>query len=459
MTLATSLDASFKPSPSRVRTSNWADGLRGIAAVFVVASHTTLCFARYVVPPSFSETGHIALFQRPFLRLVGQGQSFVAIFFILLGFVNSLKAVQLARTGAVHDALASLATSAFRRTGRLVFPAALVTVIVWFFCQLGAFQVALKVDAFWLQTTSPRPSRSWGAAVADLLRQLFSTWIYGDNAYDQPQWALVYLFKGSLYVFMTLLATVNATPRFRLFTELVLYMWSWAIGDGIVGLNVFAGMIMAEFSFHPIYKFPQTSRLPSILPSCLLILGLYLCSFPDQFYDQTPWSAQLAHIGGAIIPSNASMGRYFAAWGGQMVCLAVFLSPSFRRFFSHPSFLWLGSISYSLYLLHGPLMRSVMTYMLYIPAIFTFTPALREDGSPDPGSLIPDPSFVRLCLFLPVFFTFVLAVSRLWTVKVEPRLGAASDSFERFARTWGRGYVPRSPKVDHDTLLPMAVKE
>lgn len=207
-------------------------GLRGIASVFVVSSHVALCFARYVVPPSFGETGQIALFQRPFFRLVGQGQAFVAIFFVLLGYVNSLKAVQLARAGAVNDALSSLASSAFRRTGRLVFPAAAVTVIAWFFCQLGAFQLALKTDAYWLRATSPRPSPSWPAAISDLVRQLISTWFYGDNAYDQPQWALLPLFKGSLYVFMTLLATVNSTPKFRLLAEAILYMWSWAIGDG-----------------------------------------------------------------------------------------------------------------------------------------------------------------------------------------------------------------------------------
>lgn len=170
--------------------------------------------------------------QRPFFRLVAQGQTFVAIFFVLLGFVNTLKAVQLARAGAIPEALSSLATSTFRRTGRLVFPAAAVTAIVWSACQLGAFQLARRTDAFWLRATSPAPSAGWDVAVGDLLRQLLSTWAYGENAYDQPQWALVYLFKGSLYVFITLLATVNTTPHFRLFAEVVLYIWSWAVGDG-----------------------------------------------------------------------------------------------------------------------------------------------------------------------------------------------------------------------------------
>lgn len=197
-------------------------------AIFVVASHTSLCFATFLVPPSVAETGKSTLFQRPFFRLVIQGQAWVAMFFVLLGFVNSLKPLQLARSGAVSEALGSLSTGAFRRTGRLVFPAALVTFLTWLVSQFGAFQLARRVDAFWLRSTAPKPSVSLVAAVEGLVREFAGTWLYGENSYDQPQWALLPLFRGSLYVFMTLLALVNTTPRFRLCAEILLYVWRWA---------------------------------------------------------------------------------------------------------------------------------------------------------------------------------------------------------------------------------------
>lgn len=184
------------------------------------------------MPPAVAETGEQYLFQRPFFRLVGQGNAWVAVFFILLGFVNSLKTVQLARVGAVDDALNSLATSTFRRTARLVLPAAAVTVLSWWFCQWGAFDLASRTDAFWLKDTSPKPSVSWLAAIGDLFRELVNTWTESRNAYDQPQWALLYLLKGSLYVFVTLLATVKTTSRFRLTAEILLYIWCWRANDG-----------------------------------------------------------------------------------------------------------------------------------------------------------------------------------------------------------------------------------
>lgn len=204
----------------------------------MVASHTCLSFATYLVPPSFSETGNSILFQRPFFRLIIQGQAWVAIFVVLLGFVNALKPLQLARRGASADALAALSSGAFRRKGRLVVPAALVTVLAWLLCQFGVFQLGRRVDAYWLRATSPKPSPSFGTAIVDLVRQVAGTWMYGENAYDQPQWALLHLFRGSLYVFMTLLALVNTTPLFRLCAQLVLYAYSWATLDCMLGIKL-----------------------------------------------------------------------------------------------------------------------------------------------------------------------------------------------------------------------------
>lgn len=201
----------------------------------MVASHTCLSFATYLIPPSFAETGNSILFQRPFFRLVIQGQAWVAIFLVLLGFVNALKPLQLARRGATTDALASLSTGAFRRKWRLVFPAALMTILAWLLCQFGCFQLGRRVDSYWLRATSPQPSLSLGTAIVDLIRQIAGTWMYGENAYDQPQWALLPLFRGSLYVFMTLLALVNTTPLFRLCAQMALYTYSWITLDGTCG--------------------------------------------------------------------------------------------------------------------------------------------------------------------------------------------------------------------------------
>ncbi|KXG46458.1 Acyltransferase 3 [Penicillium griseofulvum] len=447
------VDPATKQSAVHLRPSSWADGLRGIAALFVVASHTCLSFATYLIPPSFAETGKSILFQRPFFRLVIQGQAWVAIFLVLLGFVNALKPLQLARRGATTDALVALSTGAFRRKWRLVFPAALMTILAWLACQFGVFQLGRRVDAYWLRATSPQRSASLSAAVVDLMKELLGTWMYGENAYDQPQWALLPLFRGSLYVFMTLLALVHTTPLFRLCAQMVLYAYSWATLDGTVGTNIFAGMILAELSFYNLTAL-QPRTIFRVLPYGLVTLGLYICSYPDQYADQTAWSSQLASLAENIFPKDANVSRYYASLGAQMVCLGVMLSPFMRRLLSHPMLLWLGSISFPLYLVHGPLMRSVLVYLVYLPMTFGFEPTLKADGTPDPESYIPTPNIFRLGVVLVIFFVFLLYVVQQWTKHIEPKMGALTAALEKFSRSWGKNAAWTSKEKGE--MLPIA---
>ena len=195
-----------------------------------------IAFGRYLTLPASTENGRPDLFQRPILRLISQGSAWVAFFFILSGFVNALKPMKLSRSGNVDTALSNLAISSFRRTFRLFLPGVAATVISWFLCQLGAYETARRSDAYWLYMNSPAQSSSWGTAVEDLLAAIWGTWRFrGENPYDQPQWCMFWLLFGSMIVFMTLVATVNLTPRYRVLILTLLYFLSWdwtrLIGD------------------------------------------------------------------------------------------------------------------------------------------------------------------------------------------------------------------------------------
>lgn len=369
--------------------------------------------------------------QRPIMRLVVQGNSWVAIFFILLGYVNSLKCIQQSRAGKSDAALSTLASSSFRRTGRLVFPAAAVTLLTWFACQLGAFQVALASDGYWLRVTSPEPSATWGAALFDLGHELVNTWFFFSNKYDQPQWALMFLFQGSMLVFMVLLVTVRTTPRFRFLAECILYAWSWSTGDFLVGTNVIAGMMLAELTMcdMPPMEHPALKCL-SFLSA---FLGLFLMSFPNEFSGYAAWSRLLQHIGTSLFPSWAEFGRAWPGVGAQILCLSVCVSPPLRQALSHRYLMWLGSVSYSLYLLHGPLMRSVLAWLVYLP--MTGEWGITEEGGA-PWSVteyIPEPPSLVLALILPVFWAFLLLVVHLWSIKVEPKFAVATKWMEDLA--------------------------
>jgi hypothetical protein len=201
--------------------------------MLVVSSHMASCFASHLEDPSLALNGSSTPFQRPFLRLIIQGQSAVAIFFVLLGFVNSSNVIQASHRGLTQDALLQLTSCPLRRAVRLVIPAAMITVISWFLCQFGCFLHASRwSDNNWFHYTSPRPSQTWISASASLFEELRSTWLYGENQYATEQWTMKYLLQGTGLVYTTLLGTISTTPSFRLLVEVCLYLWSWSAGYG-----------------------------------------------------------------------------------------------------------------------------------------------------------------------------------------------------------------------------------
>lgn len=193
-------------------------------------------------------------------------------------------------------------------------------------------------------------------------------------------------------------------------------------------------MILAELSMTaPSQTSPTRGSiskgiLRQIIPYFFAVLGLYLCSFPDSYYEVAPWSNRLYQIGQMIFPANPLYGRFWPGIGAQMLCAAILYSPSMRTALSHRYLLWLGALSFPLYLLHGPFLRSLMTYMIFLPSWW--------NGSPSP---IPVPGTPMIAIMLPIFFAILLVVVKLWAVHVEPYFGVMTDRFERFAHSWGKG--------------------
>ncbi|KAF2092400.1 hypothetical protein NA57DRAFT_82367 [Rhizodiscina lignyota] len=415
----------------RASDTAWAEGLRGIAAVGVVSSHLVLSFALDLVPPcDDGPDGDSRFFQVPLFRLIVQGEAFVALFFILTGFVNSLKPLKQSQSSDIEGALVSLARSSLNRIPRLILPAATVTIITWFACQLGFFELARQSGAYWMRVNSRQPSISWSKAAQDLVVALTNTWIWGENPYDQPQWAMTYLLKGSMYIFILLLITATTRPGFRFVVFGLAYGWSWLSGDGLVGLNVFAGMFLAEL--HTTQMLPEIrSKALRALPFFTALLGLYLMSFPADFAGWKPWTRQLKDIGNVIFPTGVHMGRFWTGIGAQILTASIQISPEMRRGLSTRVCTFLGSISFSIYLLHGPLMRSVLAWMTFGPS-WLINAELVDDAG-----FIPPPAGNTLLFILPIFASFLVLVASLWTVKVEPYFGRATKFLQSLADAEG----------------------
>lgn len=224
-------DVGYKRVDVELILTRTPKGLRGIAALFVVTSHISRAFAPTLLDPQRGYDARPTLFHLPFLRLPAQGPPWVALFFVLTGYVNAMRPIKQARSGNTTAAFENLASSSLRRTARLVLPTTVATVASWFVCQLGGYRLAKACEADWIRYSSPEPSSGAIAAVTSLLRNIFTTWASGSNQYDPVQWTLTFLLKASMLIYMVLLATVRTTSFYRMLVFLGMYAFSWASGD------------------------------------------------------------------------------------------------------------------------------------------------------------------------------------------------------------------------------------
>ena len=95
----------------------------------------------------------------------------------------------------------------------------------------------------------------------------------------------------------------------------------------------------------------------------LLLIALYLGSFPGENPEWCEWSNNLLEISDATFPTFMAT----RSWGGisaSCIMIAVWVSPSIKRLLSSRILVWLGDISFGCFLLHGILLRTVLIWAI-----------------------------------------------------------------------------------------------
>ncbi|KAF2490070.1 hypothetical protein BU16DRAFT_424020, partial [Lophium mytilinum] len=416
-----------------LRDTKWADGLRGIAAFFVVSSHLTLGYVAWLDHPTRTKDTRLAFYNLPFIRVFAQGSPWVITFLVLTGFVNAIKPIKQGRAGRVDAALSGLASSCFRRSARLVLPCTIATFFSWIICEAGGYKIGNMVESAWMVDTSPLPSTSIQGAICRLLSSIYTTWATGRNVLDKNQWAMIFFLKGSLALYVLLLATVRATARYRMLIFFVMIMFSWAKKDTHMGLPIYSGALLTEVSMIPgIINFSVNRRLVYRLPPFFMVVfAWYLISYPVNKPSWQPWSNALWTLGKLIFPKGAEYESFFYTIAIALLVFSIILSAKLQQIFSHPVLLWLGAHSFPIYLIHGPLLRSFLNWVLYA----FVAPTLYQEKD-DKGNVVrqyerfPIPSALKFFLLLPVFYAVLFVLAHFWLQKIEPRCASATKWLE-----------------------------
>lgn len=205
-------------------------------------------------------------------------------------------------------------------------------------------------------------------------------------------------------------------------------------------------MVLSEFA---ISDWPE--RLASrsrILSPTLAGFGLFLMSMPTDFVHQAKWSSFLQKLGEGCFPIYSEVAREWASIGALILLFAIIISPHLRILLSCPPLIWLGKVSFPIYLLHGIFMRTMLAW-------FTFagqTPKPFESN----GTTIyryGQPSAFRIWISIILSMGTMLLASHYWADNIEPIFGKITKRVEE--KMFGKGTGDKSISNGPRPMLPV----
>jgi transcription initiation factor TFIID subunit 11 len=192
---------------------------------------------------------------------------------------------------------------------------------------------------------------------------------------------------------------------------------------GYVAIPTYSGLLFAEISlFSSIHDFAASRSLAKrTLVVLLFLTGYYLMSMPSINWEWAPWFKFILENCKFLFPEGSNPYILTSYIGVFLTLLSILVSPGFQDVLTHPICLWLGQLSLPIYLIHGPVVRTLFCWLIY-----GFTqPEYREvrdahgNIAKIPGDF-PPPSSARIFVSIAVFLGVVLYLARLWSHNVEP---------------------------------------
>jgi peptidoglycan/LPS O-acetylase OafA/YrhL len=319
------------------------EGLRGIAAAIVVIYHLDLAFtAKGVGVVPHGHGGFDVILQ--FILGLLNGGAAVSVFFVLSGFILSLPFGRDRRLSRVVVAM-------LKRWPRLAALTLIACLFAWVLIESFGNdyqQAAHVIGAGWLASHGNAPiaghTITWWAALKDGLVSVFTV---GDVRFDSPLWTMRIELFGSFAVFLAapiLFALGNWWLRLALIGGAMAlagghYPFTY-LSDFLVGTML--AMLFAED------RLPTLSNWQAI---GLGVVSIYLFAF--TYEQKLLIDAPIKRI----MPAGDTSHYVWDVGAAMMICVLLG-NPACRRFFSKSWAVWLGLLSFPIYLLHGPILLS-----------------------------------------------------------------------------------------------------
>jgi len=326
----------------------YLEGIRGVAAFMVVIHHFCLAFYPSLLNgvPDSSHLNKLELlyYSSPFIFLTN-GQLFVYIFFILSGFVLSKKFFK-------EKDINYLVSASVRRFPRLFIPVAFSLIIAFLFlkCSLNYNeQVSHITKSIWFASLKGDPS-----FIHFLKVFFYKSIVVTDNSYITVLWSVSVELYGSFIVFSTLALTRNVKNLFFILTLLFVL---FALERNAEYCAFIMGIML---NYSDTIKLKNTF-FKALVIVILIITGCFLGGFPHIYYLSVPTikGSFYSFLNYSALIDNSA---FINACGAFLLILAVQLSAKLQDFFSSKALAFLGNISFSMYLIHTIILRSVTSF-------------------------------------------------------------------------------------------------
>ncbi|KAG5925374.1 hypothetical protein E4U42_004373 [Claviceps africana] len=355
--------------PKHLHKTAYLDGLRGFAALLVYWHHHVLWVHNMdrlaqngIIENGFGYENNYYFASLPGIRLFFSGGHLaVSVFFVLSGYVLSIKPWKLIEDNDIAGLADHLRSAVFRRWLRLFLPVA-ATMFVY----------ATSWHLFGLWVDRAKPQSNWLDEMWFLYCDFKNfSFVFKDGglpwlSYSIHVWSIPVEFRGSMVVFASLLALSRCTLKARLWCQLALVGYFMYVADGWYCAMFVVGMLLSHLDV-----LAAADRLPdflarlkpykSVICHHFLVLGIYLGGVPcqnrkiEQLADTRGW-----YLLSLLKPQAVLDYKWFYLfWAATLLITAISNIEGLKRLFEGRTCQYLGRISFAFYLVHGPLLWTV----------------------------------------------------------------------------------------------------
>jgi len=347
-----------------LRKTAYLDGLRGFAALLVYLGHHHLWARDATHGDRILENGYGYDNQYYFITLPGVrtfftgGHYSVTVFFVISGYVLSAKPLSLIQGGEYLKLGDNLASALFRRWPRLHIPI-IITTFVYF--------TTWHLFGIWTEDTEH--ANTWGEELwwwyAELKNFTFVFRTGGEPMfkYNFHVWSIPVEYRGSIIVYTAQLAFSRCSRNARLLGEVGLIIYFMYIVDGWFGSMFMAGMLLCDLDM-----LAESKNLPRFISNlepfktsiyyALFFISIFLGGVPSHKDDvQILRNTPMWHYLSFLKPQAVYDYKWFYLfWASSFMVAAVPRIGWLKRFFEGRFCQYMGRISFSFYLVHGPVL-------------------------------------------------------------------------------------------------------